>query len=254
MTYPQFTPYPPSMVDNVLYAQELADRIMRNNPLVNAVVPSGLMKWYGNYQNPDGSQVNFLWIGEFLPGDPNLGGKPQKGFSLVRDDSTHSSALALYDRTPGSPLRQIITLGSWDGQTIMDESRNQGGVAFPYQQIPTNRSDGQYTTFPKTASASPASLVEGRFSGTGCTLHYRIWGNSDAGVTGQVRIRCVDGALNVVGPWHAIPAAGNLIFDTTMDVTTLRGHRDINVLMEAQVLSGAGNVYCSLVVLNNYST
>jgi hypothetical protein len=125
-------------MDNILYAQGLADQIMRNNPLVNAVVSRGLMKWYGNYQNPDGSPVNFLWIGEFLPSDPNLGNRPQKGFSLVRDDSTHSSAINLYDKSPGTPLKQTLTLGSADGQPMMDESRNQGGWSFPRVFFPVN--------------------------------------------------------------------------------------------------------------------
>lgn len=254
MTYPQYTPYPPSFLDNVSYAQELADKIMRNNPLINAGIPSGLMKWFGNYTNPDGSKVNFLWIGEFLPGDPNMGGKPQRGFSLVRDDQTHSSALALFDRTPGTPLVQTISIYGYDGQPLLEESRNQSGLAFPYQQIPTGRTDGFYTTYPNTPNTSITSLVEGRFSCTGPTMHYKIWGNSDAGTTGQVRIRCTDGSTTIVSPWGAIPSAGNVFFDSTFDITTLRGHKDVNVFMEAQVLTGAGKVYCSLIALSNYGT
>src|SRR3954463_6681312 len=103
MTYPQSTPYPPSMVDNIAYAQDVVDKIMRNNPLVGAVIPNGLMKWYGNYTNPAGREVFFLWLGVFSPGDPTVGGKPRRGFSLVRDDGTPSSALALFARTPAGP-------------------------------------------------------------------------------------------------------------------------------------------------------
>jgi len=254
MTYPQSTPYPPSMVDNVQYAQKLVDSILRNNPLVNAVVPGGLMKWYGNYQNPDSTPVNFLWVGEFLPADPNMGGAPQKGFSLVRDDGTHSSALAMYDRSPGTPLVQTIGISSYDGQPMLDESRNQGGIRFPYQQIPTGRVDGQFTNYPKTSNTSVTALVEGRFSGTGKTMHYRIWGNSDSGTTGQVRINCTDGATTVTSPWGSIPSAGNVIFDNTFDVSAFRGHTDVTVTMEGQRLSGTGFIYCSLIALSNYST
>lgn len=254
MTYPQYTPYPPSVIDNIAYTQSLADAIMRNNPLVNAVVPYGLMKWYGNYFNPDGSPVNFLWIGEFLPSDPNLGNRPQKGFSLVRDDSSRASAFSMYDRSPGTPLRQTISLGSWDGQPMLSESRAQGGVSFPRQQLVLGRTDGSYTQFPQTPNTAVTSLAEGRMSGTGNTLHYRIWGVSDATTSGQVRMHLIDGATDVVGPWHAIPTNGNQIFDTTMDVSAFRGHNEANIYMEAQVLTGTGRVYCSPVVCSVYST
>lgn len=253
MTYPQFTPYPPSMIDNLQYTQQLADAIMRNNPLVNAVVPYGLMKWYGNYTDVDGSPVNFLWIGEFLPSDPNMGGKAQKGFSLVRDDSTHSSAIAMYDRNPATPLRQTLTVSSWDNQPMLSESRSQGGISFPRQQIPMGRADGSYTQFPQTANTTVSTLMEGRLSGTGNTLHYRIWGNSDPTSSGQVRMRVTDGAISIVGAWHTIPLNGNAIFDSTIDITAVRGHLEANVYMEAQVTSASGKVYCSQIVLTVYS-
>jgi hypothetical protein len=252
MTYPQFTPYPPSMIDNIEYAQQLADAIMRNNPLVNAVIPYGLMKWYGNYTDVGGSPVNFLWVGEFLPADPNLG-KPQKGFSLVRDDSTHSSAIAMFDRSPGTPLRQTISVSSWDGQPMLGESRNKGGISFPRQQIPMNKVDGFTANFAKTNSTSVGALFEGRYSGTGVVMHYKLWGLSDAGVTGQIRMRSTDGSIDIPGPWHAIPVSGNQIFDQTMDISAVRGHLDVNVYVEAQVLSGAGLIYCACSALTVYS-
>jgi hypothetical protein len=254
MTYPQSTPYPPSMADNIAYAQDVVDKIMRNNPLVGAVIPNGLMKWYGNYTNPDGSKVNFLWIGEFFPGDPNLGGKPQRGFSLVRDDGTHSSALALFDRNPSGPLVQTISIGSWDGQPILQESRSQGGMSFPRQQIPLGRSDGIFANYPKCPSASLTAMMEGRFSGVGDTLHYRIWALSDSGTTGQIRIKVQDGATVIAGPWNAIPSAGNQIFDATIDVTSVRGHLDASIFLEGQTLSGAGAIYGTVLALTNYST
>jgi hypothetical protein len=253
MTFPQFTPYPPSMVDNIAYAQQLVDQIMRNNPLINAVIPSGLMKWYGNYQNPDGSPVNFLWIGEFLPGDPNMGNKPQKGFSLVRDDGSHSSAISMLDGNPATPLRQTLTLSSWDLQPLLRESRTSGGVNFPRQQIPMNKTDGFTANWPKTNTTSVFAICEGRLSGTGNTLHYKLWAASDSGVTGQVRVRVTDGSTTVVSPWGAVPSSGNVIFDSTMDITLLRGHLDANIFVEAQVLSGSGFVYCTPAAMSVYS-
>jgi len=254
MTYPQFTPYPPSMADNIAYAQDLVDKIMRNNPLVNAVIPNGLMKWYGNYQNPDSSQVNFLWIGEFLPADPNMGNKPQKGFSLVRDDSTRSSAISLYDGNPGTPLKQTLSISSHDGQGMLLESHDQGGQAFPYQQIPTGRVDGLKSQYPQINSTSISPILEGRFSATGAQLHYRFWALTDSGVTGQVRIKVVNGATIITTPWTSIPSAGNVITDAFLDITSIRGVRDASVYVEGQVLSGVGNVYCSLIALSNFSS
>lgn len=253
MTYPQFTPYPPSMIDNIAYAQQLVDQIMRNNPLINAVVPSGLMKWYGNYQNPDSSPVNFLWIGEFLPTDPNMGNKPQKGFSLVRDDGSHSSAISMFDGSPGTPLRQTLTLSSWDGQSLLRESRASGGTNFPRQQVPLGKTDGFTANYPKNNSTSSVAVCEGRLSGTGNTLHYRLWGLSDAGVTGQIRIRVVDGSTVINGPWNAIPSSGNVIFDSTMDISGVRGHLDATIFVDAQVLSGSGFVYVTPIVVSVYS-
>jgi hypothetical protein len=253
MTYPQFTPYPPSMVDNIAYAQQLADQIMRNNPLVNAVIPKGLMKWYGNYTNVDGSKVNFLWIGEFLPADPNMGGVAQRGFSLVRDDPTHMTAISMYDRNPASPLRQTIAVTSWDGQALLGESRNKGGISFPRQQIPMNKVDGITANFAKTNTTTVWTLFEGRYSGTGVVMHYKLWALTDAGVTAQVRMHSIDGAVDVVGPWHPVPASGNVIFDTTMDVSAFRGHLDAQVYVEAQVLTGTGFIYCACSALTVYS-
>jgi predicted DNA-binding transcriptional regulator YafY len=80
-----YAPRQPSAVDNLRYAQQKVDELTRANPLQSAVVTKGLIKWVGNYVNsgnPD--KINFLWIGEFFPGDPNFGGAPQRGFSLVR--------------------------------------------------------------------------------------------------------------------------------------------------------------------------
>jgi hypothetical protein len=246
MTYPQSTPYPLSAMDNILYAQGLADQIMRNNPLVNAVVSRGLMKWYGNYQNPDGSPVNFLWIGEFLPSDPNLGNRPQKGFSLVRDDSTHSSAINLYDKSPGTPLKQTLTLGSADGQPMMDESRNQGGWSFPRVFFPVNGASYNLPAWPQINSGS-RDIAWGQVSGTGHLIDVQAWAITDAGVSATYTLRADDGAGHVVsGPPHSFTGGVNNAWLDTLDISSMRGQKQITLYLNCNITAGgggAGNAY-----------
>jgi hypothetical protein len=246
MTYPQFTPYPPSMIDNIGYAQQLADAIMRNNPLINAVVPSGLMKWYGNYQNPDGSPVNFLWIGEFLPSDPNMGGKPQKGFSLVRDDSTHSSAMALYDKSPGTPLKQTLTISSWDGQPLLDEARGAGGQSFPRMWFPMGGVSFNLPAWPQLNSGT-RDLCWGQFSAIGHLIDVQPWAITDAGVSATYTVRADDGAGHVVtGPPHLLTGSGNSTWLDTLDISSMRGAKIVTAYLNVNITAGgggAGNAY-----------
>lgn len=246
MTYPQTTPYPPSAMDNILYAQTLADSIMRNNPLVNAIVPKGLMKWYGNYQNPDGSPVNFLWIGEFLPADPNLGNRPQKGFSLVRDDSTHSSAISLYDKSPGTPLKQTLTLFSYDNAALLDESRNQGGWSFPRINFALQPASLNLPAWPLINSGS-RDIMWGQVSAVGHNISAQLWGITDAGVSATYTLRADDGAGHVVtGPPHALPGGSNTAWVDTLDITSMRGAKVVTVYFNCNITAGgggAGNAY-----------
>jgi len=246
VTYPQSTPFPPSVVDAVLYAGNLADQIMRNNPLVNAIVPRGLMKWYGNYQNPDGSKVNFLWIGEFLPADPNMGNVAQKGFSLVRDDQTHSSAINLYDKSPGTPLKQTLTIGSYDGQPMLDESRNQGGWSFPRLYFPMNGASYQLSAWPQINSGT-RDIVWGQVSAMGHLLDIQPWAITDAGVSATYQLRADDGAGHVVfGPTHSFGGGSNSAWLDTLDISVMRGAKVVTVSLNVNITAGgggAGNAY-----------
>lgn len=257
MTYPQFTPYPPSVVDNIQYAQDLADAIMRNNPLVGAVIPSGLMKWYGNYTNPDGSKVNFLWIGEFLPADPNMGGRPQKGFSLVRDDGTHSTAFSLFDHSPGTPLKQTMSLFSYDGQAMLDESRNQGGWSFPGLWFPMYPNSLQLSAWPQRNSGS-ADVVWGQCSAVGHMLDVQTQIITDAGVSATLTVRADDGlGHTVTGTPHVVGGSSNTGFLDTLDISSMRGAKVFTAYVNLNITAGgggAGNAYANVHSSRCYST
>jgi hypothetical protein len=241
MTYPQFTPYPPSMADNIAYAQSLADSIMRNNPLVNAVIPSGLMKWYGNYQNPDGSQVNFLWIGEFFPADPNMGGKPQKGFSLVRDDGSRMSAINLFDKAPGTPLTQTLTVTSYDGQPLLDESRNTGGQSFPRLYFAMPGASYVLPAWPQITTGS-RDLCWGQTSAIGHLIDVQAWGVTDAGVSATYTVRADDGNGHVVtGPPHNLTGGSNVAWLDTIDISSMRGAKIVTVYLNCSITAGGGS-------------
>lgn len=128
------TPYAPresTLVDAVAETRRIADQVMRNNPLVDAVIDRGLTRFRGNYGG------DFAWFGEFLPYDQNLTDDfgdplPQRGISFVRDDPQHNSAFAMYDFDPraGEPLRQRIGMHDADGKPLLWEGW-AGGRAFP---------------------------------------------------------------------------------------------------------------------------
>lgn len=131
----QYTPRQTDIVDAIAETRRITEAAMRSNPLRNAYIDDGLMKWHGNYAGgPLGGA--FLWIGEFRPNDQILN-KPQRGFILSRDDSSHSTALWLYDPFPSTtkPLRQLLAMRDADNKNIMIEGRD-GGTAFPWAPIP----------------------------------------------------------------------------------------------------------------------
>lgn len=256
MGFTQYTPWAPTVLDDVLYAENLADNIMRNNPLVNATVGTGLTRWLGNYVGPDGNKKALAWIGDLSPNDLNLN-RPQRAFVVLRDDpGTSQFAFAVYDHSPvlGVPLNQTIHLQSIDSQTILTESRS-GGVFFPRVQIPMGRTDGFYTQFPQTNNtASYQQLMEGRMSGSGTQVHYRIWGLTDVGTTANMRVRVTDNFSNTfISPVYPIASGGSVVQDASMDITALRGVPDFNIYVEAQVTSGTGKVYVTTAAMSNYS-
>lgn len=257
MTYPQSTPFSPSALDTVLYAQNLADQIMRNNPLVNAIIPKGLMKWYGNYQNPDLSPVNFLWIGEFLPSDPNMGNRPQKGFSLVRDDQSHSSAIVMFDHNPGTPLKQTLTISSYDNSPMLDESRNQGGWSFPSMMFPMYPNSVQLPAWPQRNSGS-SDVYYGQVSAVGHMIDVQWQMITDAGVSATFTLRADDGAGHVVtGTPHPATGGSNVGALDTLDISSMRGAKILTVYGNLAITAGgggAGNAYVLIHTSRCYST
>lgn len=224
-----FTPYAPheqSAVEVIQYARRAIDEMTRSNPLQNAVVSSGLIKWLGNYTNltnPD--KVNFLWIGEFLPLDPVMG-KAQRGFSLVRDDSRQGvSALALFDPSPnagGSGLRQILIITSGDNKRLFEEAR-EGGQRFPEETMWLGPIGDSAAVWPGTNQTTFAVVWEGRASIVGNKLRYRTFCYNEAGVSSEHRMRVTSGATDLVGPTHTIGAGAQNVFEDEVDVTAFRG-------------------------------
>jgi hypothetical protein len=244
-----YTPQSPSVLDIVGYTQRVVDAILRNNPLHNASVDSGLMRWLGNYTNTDGSRINHLWIGEFYPADPNLpGDPPQRGFSLVRDDSQGGQyAFALYDHNPsaGDGLRQTIHFRSGDGEQLAIESR-QGGWYYPEENVWMGSRDSDLALWPGTDSASYSTIYEGRVNVIGTHLRYRVWNACTGGAAGNFRFRVQTEGGDLVSAVHSLPANANGVLDSELDIRSARG-RVIPVYLEAQRTNGVGKVRSSVI-------
>lgn len=162
ITAPTNYPQQPDLFAVVQDTQRIANQILRSNPLANAVTTYGLMKWIGRYQG------NYLWIGEFLPADPNQLSPsgvalPQMGFSLVRDDPKMNSAFHMYDWDPyhGGPLRQKIGLSDADGRNIFSEGES-GGWGWPRFAVPMGVANQVQANTSSTATLVGRSQVVGR--------------------------------------------------------------------------------------------
>lgn len=241
-----FNPYAPrdqSAVDVIQYVRRAIDEMTRSNPLQNAVVSSGLIRWIGNYTNsgnPD--KINFLWIGEFFPADPNMGGRAQRGFSLVRDDSRGGrSAIAMYDPTPnagGSGLRQVLIISSGDGQRMFEESRD-GGQRFPEDPQWMGPIGDSAQLWPGTNAAGFSTLWEGRVSIVGNKLRYRVFSYNDAGVASESRMRVELSGGDVSGTTHVLGVGAQTVFDSEVDISAGRG-TTVTFRWEARCTAGGG--------------
>lgn len=135
----QLTPRNTNIVDAVAETRRITDAALRSNPLRNAIIDDGLMKWRGNYSGGPLAGT-YLWIGEFTPRD-NVLDKQQRGFILSRDDPKKARALWMYDpyastsNPVNQPLRQLLSMHDADDNPIMREGRS-GGTAFPWANIP----------------------------------------------------------------------------------------------------------------------
>jgi hypothetical protein len=250
VTSPDFyTPRPPSATDTLAYTRRVVESILRNNPLTDAVVSRGLIKWIGNYVGGDGSPVNFLWIGEFLPADPNLGGVPQRGFSLVRDDSRGGvSAFVMVDPDPGAGggLRQIIVMTSGDGKELYRESR-MGGLFFPSDNIVLSVYGDEFAKWPSVSTSSFNSFGYARANVIGNTIKYRIAvGTASTAVSsGEVRLNVNSDGVDLYGPTHVFNGAvGQDIFEGEVDVTQFRSN-NVEVVLQGRRTSGTGKIYAT---------
>lgn len=259
MTSPEpeyYAPRVPTLVDTTSYTNRLVEQIVRTNPLTDASVSNGLMRWLGNYNDGGGNPINFLWIGEFNPADPNLPGTPsQKGFSLVRDDSRGGvSAIAMYDANPtASPgLKQTLFFTSGDTKRLFEESRD-GGQRWPEALVPMGVLGNNTALWPGVNTTGAfTSLFEGRFSVVGNRLYYRVFCATDAATPGTFRMRVQSPGGDLVGPTHAVAAAGLAVFEDFVDVTVNRG-LTVRAFFEGNRTSGAGNLRASMMSVRCYT-
>lgn len=258
MTNPQqfYLPRDPDVLDNIGYTQRVVDSILRNNPLTDAVVGHGLIKWIGNYTNagnPD--KINFLWIGEFQPADVNLpGNPPQRGFSLVRDDSRGGrSAISMFDGSPnaGGGLRQVLTFSSGDGQPIMRESRN-GGIVWPEENVWMGGIDSDILKWTGTDAGSFSAIFEGHASVVGNRVAYRVFAATSGGGQAEFRLRVLGFDGDHTGPTHVLTGAGPVVFDDSVDVTTLRGSTP-TIYWEARRTNGVGKVHSIILTVRIFT-
>lgn len=262
MTTPDYyTPRDPSVLDSIAYARRLADSILSTNPLTDAVVSRGLIKWLGNYANGGGTgpdKINFLWIGEFLPADTNLpDSPPQRGFSLVRDDSRGGiSAIALYDPTPatGGALKQRLLFTSGDGKILFKESRD-GGQQWPETNVPMGYIGSDATKWLGTNSASPTygTIAEGPFSVVGNLMDFRVFMATDAGTSADFRLEVEGpGGVFLTGATHSLGPFSNALAIGSLNVSAFRG-QSATARWQGRVTGGAGLARSSVLWMRNYT-
>lgn len=260
MTSPSYyTPKSPSVIDTVAYTQRVVDAMLRNNPLHNATIDEGLMKWIGNYasttnQPSTNGVINYLWIGEFSPNDSNLpGNPPQKGFSLVRDDSRGgTAAIQLYDPNAqdGDGLKQQLLFGSGDGHHLMREAR-EGGVQWPQENVWMGSRDSDLALWPGNTGAGFSAIYEGRVNIIGRSIHYRVWDACTGGASGSFRLRVEGvgaGGVDVTSPVHVLGVNGNGVWDGVVDVGSGDGRgRTVPIYWEAKVDNAVGKARASVI-------
>lgn len=250
-----YAPRDPDYVDNIGYTERVVDQILRNNPLVNAVVSKGLARWIGNYVSGAGpDKINFLWIGEFLPADTNLGGVPQRGFSLVRDDSRGGrSAIAMYDANPsgGGGLKQCLFISSGDGKILMQESRD-GGWNWPQDNVWMGALGSNTLNWIQTQSGTFDTIFEGRLNVVGNQVAYRIFAATTNGATGEFRLRVEGIGGDVVGATHSLGVNASGVFDATVDVSASRGST-VTIRWEARRTNGVGEARSQVISVRCYT-
>lgn len=243
MTSPQqYTPRDLSALDILQSSKRTADAILRNNPLTNARISHGLMVWVGNHVKTGSSdKVEFFWVGDFLPADTTMGGIPQKGVVMFRDDATGGQyAWALYDHDPGGGglgLRQTIHLRSGDGKRMHTEARH-GGMQWPQSDIYMGAT-GLILEWPSTDQGTFQTLSEGRVSVIGNHVVARYWAATSGGATGEWRVRVEGPSGDIIGPLRTLGVNANTAFEDQLDVSIGRGDT-FPIRLEARVTNGTG--------------
>jgi len=233
-----YTPRESTLVDAVAETRRIADQVVRNNPLVDAIIPQGLTKFRGNYGG------DFAWFGEFFPPDRNLvddfgNPQPQRGISFVRDDPLQQSAFVMYDNDPvaGVPLRQRIYMHDADGKALMHEGYN-GGRAFP---------DGPLVLYQRE-TIDPNGIQTGSdivvFSGEGNLTGTRVkfsaaWGTAGGSPNWSYYVRFSGGGVTI--NTTTVNGAGGGNFSMDQDVKTIQAVSNyINVEWHMWKTGGAG--------------
>lgn len=236
-----FAPTPPSDTSILQDTKRIADQILRSNPLRNARVDGGLTRWDGAYGG------EFAWIGEFLPGDPNRDGAPQRGISFVRDDPEQATAFAMYDPNPhpSRPLRQRVFMNDADGRRLLHEG-DSGGLGYPYFPIMLFRADsGGYV---ETGDTTDRLIFTGRTAVMGRHVEVVGFGTSFAGESGLVFIKVTgDGGAFVFSPQFNYTGVGGFTLTADLGASgTLRDSAVVTVEVYCRKTGGPGNIVIQL--------
>lgn len=261
--FEQYTPRDLSALDALAAARRTADAILRSNPLTNAIISSGRMSWVGNHTDIDGDKVNFVWLGEFTPTDPTMGGIPQRGSVFWRDDSTAATvqqgiiAWALYDHSPGAGglgLRQTIHSYSVDNNQLINESRS-GGLRFPRISIPMGPGGGaSRTSWHQTTSGSFVTVAEGACSGIGRHVYARYWSHNEGGTSGEFQVTASWPGGSASGPVHSQGGGASVsLREDTLFVPGCRGTDMMQVKIDARVTGGASFVAVAPLAVQNFT-
>lgn len=234
-------PYAPresTLVDAVAETRRIADQVMRNNPLVDAVIDRGLTRFRGNYGS------DFAWFGEFFPPDRNLVDdfgeqQPQRGISFVRDDPSHAPAFAMYDFDPrtGEPLRQRIYLHDADGKLFLAEGFN-GGRAWPDTPIVMYQRESFENPAATWTSDRTVFSGEGHLTGTRVDFSgaYTVTVGTDS-ISNYLRIS--GGGVTINTPTQTVTGSQNV--SHTVDVKSILNVSDyVNVEWHMWRAAGTG--------------
>lgn len=234
-------PYMPrdtTIVDAIAETRRIADQVMRNNPLVDAVIDQGLTRFRGNYGG------DFAWFGEFSPDDRNLLDDfgqplPQRGISFVRDDPSHNQAFAMYDFDPrvGVALRQRIYMHDADGKPLLWEGYN-GGRAFPDAAVVLYQRETIDPNGVQTGSDVIVFSGEGNLTGTRVKVA-TAWGTAGGSPNWSYYMRFSGGGVTITTATVNGSGGGNFLMD--IDVKTIQAVSNyINVEWHMWKTGGAG--------------